>query len=74
MQIGWDKAQSQLELSLAQLSPSLFSDIVDVYSGPIEQIDMILSESCQTPSDTSLEYQQRVVWLQMVHIGPERQK
>ena len=42
-----------------------FSDILDVYSGPNEHIDMIPSKSCEASSDTSLELQNGVVWLQM---------
>ena len=42
-----------------------FSDILDVYTGLNEHIDMIPSKSCEASSDTSLEPQNGVVWFQM---------
>ena len=51
-----------------------FSDILDVYFGRNEQFDMIPSKSCQVSSDTSLEYQQGVGWLQMTKNGLLRLK
>ena len=40
-----------------------------VYYELNEHIDMNPLKSCQASSDTSLEYQQVVVWLQMARIG-----
>ena len=45
------------------------SDILDVYYDPNEHIDMNPIKSCQASSDTSLEYQQGVVWLKMACTG-----
>ena len=42
-----------------------FSDIMGVYYELNEHIDMNPLKSCQASSDTSLEYQQWVVWLKM---------
>ena len=44
-----------------------FSDIIGVYYELNEHIDMNHLKSCQASSDTSLEYQQGVVWLKMAH-------
>ena len=43
----------------------IFSDLLDVYYDTNEHIDMNPIISCQASSDTSLEYQQGVDWLQM---------
>ena len=48
---------------------SLFSDILGIYYELNEHIDMNPLKSCQASSDTSLEYQQGVVWLQMARTG-----
>ena len=42
-----------------------FSDLLDVYYDPNEHIDMNPIKFCQASSDTNLEYQQGVDWLQM---------
>ena len=56
----------------------VFSDLLDVYHDPNEHIDMNPIKSCQASSDTSLQYQQVVDWLQMAHIAskmaPKQQK
>ena len=46
-----------------------FSDILGVSYELDEHIDMNPLKSCQASSDTSLEYQQGVVWLQMASTG-----
>ena len=46
-----------------------FSDILGVSYELNEHIDMNPLKSCQASSDTSLEYQQGVVWLQMARTG-----
>ena len=40
-----------------------------IYYEQNEYIDMNPIKSCQASSDTSLEYQQGVVWLQMARTG-----
>ena len=47
----------------------VFSDILGVYYELNEHIDMNPLKSCQASSDTSLEYQQWVVWLKMARTG-----
>ena len=42
-----------------------FSDLLDIYYDPNEHIDMNPIKFCQASSDTNLEYQQGVDWLQM---------
>ena len=42
---------------------------MEVYYDPNEHIDMNPKKSCQASSDTSLEYQQGVVWFQMACTG-----
>ena len=42
-----------------------FSDLLDVYYDPNEHIDKNPIKFCQASSDTNLEYQQGVDWLQM---------
>ena len=46
-----------------------FSDIMGIYYELNEHIEMNPLKSCQASSDTSLEYQQGVVWLKMARTG-----
>ena len=46
-----------------------FSDILGVSYELNKHIDMNPLKSCQASSDTSLEYYQGVVWLQMARTG-----
>ena len=63
--LNWENVKNVVKIDHSRC----FSDILGNYYELNEHIDMNLLKSCQASSDTSLEYQQGVVWLQMARTG-----